>query len=143
MAPSPCSAPVSLPAPWPQPPLASWQTRCTQQPVPLAQLEDFLPQDIEQNSPPEEQFTLVHAVARDVDPVQQADHTHAHTWHKMEVEKRRRMMAQPGWKTTLEHQQSLLAKQPAFQPPPTTLVGMTPLTSIQEHQAPAPAVPVR
>ena len=106
--------------------------RCIQQPVPLAQLEDFLAQDIEQNSLPEEQSTLVHAVARDVDPVQQADHTHNQTWHRQEMEKRRRMMARPAWKS----------KQRAFQPSPTTLAGMTPLTSIQENQASAPAVPV-
>ena len=111
VAPSPCSAPVSLPAPLPQPPLVSWQTRCIQQPVPLAQLEDFLAQDIEQNSPLEEQSTLVHAVARDMDPVQQADHIREQTWRRQEVEKRRKMMAQPGWKTAMEHQQRLLVNQ--------------------------------
>ena len=102
---SPCSAPVSLPAPLPQPPLVQWQTRCIQQPVPLAQFEDFLAQDTEQNSPPEEQPTLVHAVARDMDDVQQADHIREQTWHRQEVEKRRKMMAQPVWKTAMEHQQ--------------------------------------
>ena len=139
--------PVSLPAPMPQPPIPSWQTRCIQQPVPLAQLEEFLAQDVEQNSPPEEQSTLVHAVARDMDPVQQA--AHAHAWRSQEVDKRRKMMAQPAWRSTLErqqameHQQGLLAKQPAFQPPPTTFVGMTSLTSIQGNQASSSASSAR
>ena len=88
MATSPCSVPVSLPAPLPQPPFVPWLTRCIQQPVPLAQLEDFLAQDVEQNSPPEEQSTLAHALAREMDPIQQADHIHDQTWHKQKVEKK-------------------------------------------------------
>ena len=87
--------PVTLPAPLPQPPVLPWQMQCIQQPVPLEQLEEFfVSQDIAQNSPPEEQSTLAHAVARDMDAVQQADHIKEQTWHKMEVEKRRRTMAQ-------------------------------------------------
>ena len=61
---APCSAPVSLPAPLPQPPIVPWQTRCIQQPVSPTQLEDFLAKDAGQKSEPEEQSTLVHAVAR-------------------------------------------------------------------------------
>ena len=49
----------------PQPPIPSWQTGCIQQPVPITQLEEFLAQDVEQKSPPEEHSTLVQAVARD------------------------------------------------------------------------------
>ena len=146
-APSTRLAPATLPAPLPQPPVSPWQTACIQQPVPLEQPEDFLSQDVVQQSPPEEQSTLVHAVARGVDAVQQADHIKEQTWHKQEVEKRRKTMAQPGWKTALENQQRTLpsssSSMPSFQPPPTTVTGMTSLTTIQENQDPAPAVPAR
>ena len=121
--------------------MPSWQTGRIQQPVPIAQPEELLAQDGEQTSPPEEQSTLVQAVARDMDSVQQAEHIRDRTWHRQEVEKRRRM-AQPGWKTALEaqqnllasHQQRVMAGQPAFNPPPTTVV-MPPLTSIPEEQS--------
>ena len=83
--------------------------------------EELLAQDVEQNSPPEEQSTLVQAAACDMDSVQQAEHTRDQTWHRQEVEKRRRM-AQPAWKTAMDAQQTLLAShqqramagQPAF-----------------------------
>ena len=60
-------------------------------------------------------------------------------------------MAQPGWKTAMDNQQRLLAShqqrvhdnQPFSQPPPTTLTGVTPLTTIQENQDPALAVSAR
>ena len=107
MAVAPCSAPVSLPAPMP-----SWQTGCIQQPVPITQLEEFLAQVVEQNSPPEEQSTLVQAVARYVDSVQQAEHIRDRTWHRQEVEQRRRM-AQPGWKTAMESQQQIACESSA------------------------------
>ena len=143
-APSTRLAPATLPAPLPQPPVLSWQTQCIQEPLPLEQLEEFLSQDVVQNSPPEEQSILAHAVAREMDEVQQADHIHQQTWHKQEVEKRRKTMAQPGWKTEMENQQrALLASQPPFQPPPTTLTGMTSSTTIQENQDPAPAAQAR
>ena len=90
VAPSPCFAPVSLPATLPQPPILPGQTQCIQQPVPLEQLEELLSQDVVQNSPPEEQSTLAHAVAREMDEVQQADHIREQTWHGQEVEKRRK-----------------------------------------------------
>ena len=42
-----------------------------------------------------------------------------------------------GGRRQWSNQQRLLANQPAFQPPPTTLTGMTSLTTIQENQDPA------
>ena len=139
--------PATLPVLVPQPPVLPWQTACLQQPVPLEQLEELLSQDVEQQSPPEEQSTLVHSVARGMDAIQQADHIKEQTWHKMEVEKRRKTVAQPGWKTALENPQGTLpsssSSMPSFQLPPTTLTGMTSLTTIQENQDSAPAAPAR
>ena len=82
---SPCSVPVLVPASLPQPPIPSWQTRCTQQPVPL---DEFLAQDVEQNEEPDEHSTLVQAVAHNMDTAQQAKHIRDRTWQGQEVEKR-------------------------------------------------------
>ena len=71
----------------------------------MEQLHELIAQDVEQKVPvPEERSTLPKAVAQRVTQEQQMDHIHDRTWHKSEMEKRRRM-AQPGWKASMEAQE--------------------------------------
>ena len=71
-------------------------------------------------------------------PAEQAEHISDRTWHKQEMEKRRRM-AQPAWKDVMEaqeallasHQQRVMATQRIIQHPPT-LPAMHSLTSIPD-----------
>ena len=116
--------PTSLTAPLPQPPLLPWQTECIRNPVPLEQLRDFLATDTDQQAAPEEQSTLAHAVAREMDAQKAGDHIQQQSWHQMEVEKRRRTMAQPAWKTAKKAQLGnpfpSQPSTPAYRPPPTS-----------------------
>ena len=138
MATSSGSASVSLPTPFAQPPMPSWQSACISNPIPMAQFREFLAQDVEQNQPTtEESSTLAQVVARRMTPEQQADHIRDRTWHRSEMEKRRRM-AQPGWKAAMEAQGTSLIQQQervtqallrSGQTPPTA-PGMQPLTTI-------------
>ena len=122
-----------------------WQTEWIQNPITLEQLDDFLATDIQQQAAPEEQSTLVHALAREMDVQQAAEHIKQQTWHQMEVEKRLKTTAQPGWKITMETQQrnpfSSQPNMPAFRPPPTSLPGMTTLTTVHETPNDAEIVP--
>ena len=141
------SALVSLPTPIAQPPMPSWQSVCISNPIPLEQLREFLAQDVEQNLPvPEERSTLPQAVAHRMTQQQQTDHIRDRTWHQSEMERRRRM-AQPGWKSAMEAQQTVLIQQQervcqvlsSSSTPPTT-PGMHPLSLIPEMQSPAEQV---
>ena len=135
------SAPVSLPTPIAQPPMPSWQSACISNPILMAQLHEFLAQDVEQNQPAiEESSTLPQAVAQRMTPEQQASHIRDRTWHRSEMEKRRRM-AQPGWKAAMEAQGTSLIQQQervtqallrSGQTPPTA-PGMQPLTTIPDR----------
>ena len=129
-------APTLLPVPLPQPPVLPWQTTCIQHTVPLEQLDDFLAQDVQQQAAPEERSTLVHAVAREMDERQSAEHIKQQTWHQMKVDRRKRTMAQPAWKTAMESQQpnsfSAQSIMPASQFPPPSLSGMPSLTTLHE-----------
>ena len=103
----------------------------------MAQLPEFLAQDVEQNQPAtEESSTLSQAVAQRMTPEQQTDHIRDRTWRRSEMEKRRRM-AQPGWKAAMEAQGTSLIQQQervaqallrSGETPPTAL-GMQPLAT--------------
>ena len=137
--------PLSMTALLPQCPIMPWQAERIRNPVPLEQLRDFLATDVEQQTAPEEQSTLVQAVAREMDVQQVADHIQQKSWHKMEVEKRRRTMAQPSWRTAMETQPcnpfSSQPSMPASRPQPTSLPGMPPLATLHETPADAEEVP--
>ena len=79
---------------------------------------------------------MAQAVAREMTERQTTEHVKQKTWYQIEMDQKRKAMAQPAWKVAMESQQSSpfpsQSSVAAARLPPSSLPGMPPLTTLHE-----------